>query len=257
MRTTAFLISLVTALVAQAQSSTVKTIMLPEVEVRGGPSPEFCATTRLKQGDRVQVVGSGPRMTGWLAIKPTRMDFSWVNVRFVEQNGSTAIVKNPEGASLWVGRRPVQQSPTEHHVDVKQGTLLSVLDRPWTAPDGTTWLPIAPYQSEVRYIPEGAVNPRPPIETTLASAPPQNVATTRPTALSSRVDQLFDQAEKADQTGAFDGAIQLYQQVARATQDESQRIRVLNRAQYLRNRLATHAQRLPDSRQRRPQLVGR
>jgi hypothetical protein len=227
-----------------AQSGTTQTILVPEVEVRSGPSLAYYATTVLKQGDRVQPVELEPKTTGWLAIRPTRMDFSWVDARFVEQRGATAIVKAPEGALLWVGRRPVQQSPTVHARDpVPQGTILSVADRPWTGPEGITWLPVAPYQTEVRYLPESAVKPASPVETTVAAAPAaaQTTAAPRAPALSPRLEQLTDQAEKADRAGNFAEAIQLYQQVAHETPDESQRVRAANRAQYLQNQLAAMA----------------
>jgi hypothetical protein len=246
MRTTAIPIStalsLILAASAYAQTGNNLTITAPEVEVRSGPSPEFPATTVLKQGSPVQVVESESKITGWVAIRPTRWDFSWVDSRFVEQQkDKTAIVKTPEGTWLWVGRRPVQQSPTVRRVQVKQGTILSVLDRAWTSSEGITWVPVAPYQTEVRYIPESAVKPAlPPESSVFASqpAPAPNVVAARPTTLSPRVDQLMDQAEKADRAGNLNEAISLYQQVAREAQDEGQRIRVLNRAQYLRTQPA-------------------
>ncbi len=59
------------------------TITVPEVEVRAGPSPQFYATMKLRQGERVQVVEQ--RDGGWLAVEPPPGSFNWINERFIER----------------------------------------------------------------------------------------------------------------------------------------------------------------------------
>src|SRR5439155_5153033 len=181
-------------------------------------------------------------VTGWLAIRPTRMDFSWVNASQVEQHGSTAVVKDQE-APLWVGSRPVAQAPSVHRAQVKQGTQLSVLDKPWTSA-GVTWLPVAPYEKEVRYIPESAVKPRQSVEPGIASAlgeaarpsktqgmppgaglppgagVPPGAGLPSGSYASSRIDQLLNLAEQPDLGGNVSDAITLSEQAARKSDVE-------------------------------------
>src|SRR5438093_11253586 len=56
---------------------TKASIATPEAIVRSGPSPEFYATGKLRQGDAVRVVGE--EVTGWLAIVPPAGSFSWIH----------------------------------------------------------------------------------------------------------------------------------------------------------------------------------
>src|SRR5205823_1046927 len=124
----------------------------------------------------------------------------------------------------------VAQAPSVHRAQVKQGTQLSVLDKPWTSA-GVTWLPVAPYEKEVRYIPESAVKPRQSVEPGIASAldeaarlsktqgmppgagVPPGAGLSSGSYASSRIDQLLNLAEKADRAGNVADAIPLYEQV--------------------------------------------
>ena len=71
----------------------LKTIMLPEVEVRSGPSDQYYATCKLHYGDPVDVLGIDNK--NWLKITPPIDSFDWVNVADIEFNadGKTATVK--------------------------------------------------------------------------------------------------------------------------------------------------------------------
>src|SRR5437764_628302 len=60
-------------------------VTVPEAEVRCGPgdTPQMYVTSRLRKGDRVEVVKELDG--GWLAIKPPTGSFSWINMRFAQQ----------------------------------------------------------------------------------------------------------------------------------------------------------------------------
>src|SRR5436190_15736516 len=61
----------------------VATVRVPEVEVRSGGSDKFYATSKLRMGEQVQVVRESAEFPGYLAIKPPRDSFSWINAKFV------------------------------------------------------------------------------------------------------------------------------------------------------------------------------
>src|SRR5262249_20689365 len=73
----------------QAQANQA-TITVPG-EGRSGPSDKFYPTSKLLPGGKVQIVDAKPvawragKMppSGWLAIKPPRDSFSWINQRFL------------------------------------------------------------------------------------------------------------------------------------------------------------------------------
>jgi SH3-like domain-containing protein len=137
------------------------TVVVPEVDVRSGPSAEFYATSKLKQGDHVEVVGKSDKNPGWLAIKPPSGSSSWINSRFVQINSKTqGVVICAEGTEVPVkpASSVTKQEPNVEIVKVSRGTQLTILGDPvYNGPNGA-WLPIAPTATEVRYIPESAVS---------------------------------------------------------------------------------------------------
>jgi hypothetical protein len=156
---------LLAALPAHAQTADVRTVIVREVLVRSGPSDKFYATSRLSQGDRVTVVAAPPdaQQPGWIAIKPPRGSFSWINQRFVE------VIAAGTGKVVADNPVPVLVGSSECNDHSKEGTKAArgsqviILDRANYTDEGV-WLPILPQPGEVRYIPESAVQP-------LSSAP--------------------------------------------------------------------------------------
>src|SRR5262245_7338497 len=74
--------------IADAQpAASPATVTATEVKVRSGPGDRFYATSKLKQGDPIEVVPLPPerQQPGWLAIKPPKGSFSWVSARFVKK----------------------------------------------------------------------------------------------------------------------------------------------------------------------------
>ena len=74
MQRTSILIGLVLVLLAHSAANAdptpySATVILPEVEVRSGPSMQFYATSKLRYGDPVRVRA---QESNWLAIDPVR-----------------------------------------------------------------------------------------------------------------------------------------------------------------------------------------
>ena len=255
-------ILLVSATSAHAESTS--TIILPDVPVRSGPSPEFYATSKLYRGDQVRVRVMREEATGWQAIEPPPGSLSWIDSRLVELIGpSTAVVTAAE-AQIWVGSRLVNSKPTVWRTKVKRGTQITIIARAQQAADGL-WLPILPVPSEVRYIPAEAIGAIAAPQFAAASSEPKKTSATpagfaapektvraltavqpsaanngapSPPAPTSVTDRLWLQAEEAERAGNLVRAKELYQQLAdevRST-DHDLWMRCLNRLQALQDR---------------------
>jgi hypothetical protein len=148
------------------------TILIPEVEARSGPSKEFYATIKLRQGEKVQLVKENKEQPGWVAIKPPPGSFSWINAKFVKQTPGSVIasVDTDEEAPVRPGSSLTNQPPNVEQVKVKRGTLLTILGQPMQSPTGT-WLMIMPTAKEVRYIPAEAVKASPAVTVNNVATP--------------------------------------------------------------------------------------
>lgn len=196
-------------------------VVVPDVEVRSGPTREYHPTSKLRQGERVVALRQSKDQPGWVAIKPPPGSFSWVNARHVKQvdartgyvlgEGNTAIPVLP-GSSL------VDRAPNVESVRIAPGFLVTILDRPLTV-EGNTWLPIAPPPTEVRWVPLEAVRPAD------GSSIPAGTPGTAVSTIIARGDQAL-------KTGNLDQARELYRQAAAQATDYQQRT-------YLYNRLAS------------------
>src|SRR5262249_26298006 len=89
MRSTSLLGAVTLALAAAGAAGAqgprdLRTVTLPEAEVRSGPSdsPQFYVTNRLRAGTPVEVLQELDG--GWLKVRPPEGSFSWVNTRFLE-----------------------------------------------------------------------------------------------------------------------------------------------------------------------------
>src|SRR5437763_1764074 len=63
----------------------VLTVVVPEAEVRSGPSPEFYVTSRLRAGNKVEVLRVSDKNPGWYEIHPPLGSFSWINGNFLTE----------------------------------------------------------------------------------------------------------------------------------------------------------------------------
>jgi hypothetical protein len=240
----AFLLAL--TLGVRSEPLTGEVAVTTRTQVRSGPSEAFYATSMLVPGDRVTIVtekevpwlAAKPVPAGWLAIKPPRGSFSWVNKRFLTVTGGAATVEGDTrvrvGSSLYGGLPNVEQ------VTLQKGAIVTIVDKDKTDVDGI-WVPIAPATQEVRYIPANAVQPAPAVQTASTAPPPvapvpgQNAtAPAPPPAPTAPEDPLWTQAKKAEQDGKRDEAERLYRQLAHQTQNHDLRIACWNQIHHLR-----------------------
>ncbi len=262
----AVILTLAWTSVLPAQTPTEATVIVPDVEVRSGPSPNFYPTSKLHQGDRVRIIRED--VSGWLAIEPPKPDsFSWINARLVEQYGQSWVVSAPE-APVRIGSRIINQAPSvEQRPKAVRGTQVTVIGKAEVTSDGT-WLPILPAPQEVRYIPASAVAGvrQPAPEKTILAPPPAPTARPDPVVplvnsprpqppvqapandprpgvpvgSGTSTNPLWQEAALAEQNGDLFKAIRMYEELARQVSltDHELAVRAWNKSQYLRDRQA-------------------
>ncbi len=195
-------------------------ILLPEVEVRSGPSKNFFATSKMRQGDKVNVVRESKESPGWLEIAPPSHSFSWINAKHVRQIDATRAVVEGDPAKpspILPGSRIVDQMPNRVSMTLAPGTIVVLVDRPLTV-QGESFLPITTQPSEVRYIPAEAVKTA-TVVGTQTSAPNWTLMPNGYT-----TNSVLAEAEKARVAGDYGRARQLYQQVKDTAADQGQKI---------------------------------
>lgn len=200
-------------------------ILLPEVEVRSGPSKNFFATSKLRQNDKVVVLRESKEAPGWLEIKPPGQSFSWISAKNVKQIDPTHAFVDCDPARptpVLPGSRVVDQPPNRESMKLTAGTVVVIVDRPLTV-QGETWLPIQPHPSEVRYISAESVRP-----STVVAATQTGPANWTLTPQGYTTNNVLADAEKARGAGDIARARQLYQQVANTASDANQKVYALN-----------------------------
>jgi hypothetical protein len=199
-------------------------ILLPEVEVRSGPSTQFYATSKLRQNDKVLVLRESKEAPGWLEIMPPQGSFSWINAKDVKQvdaNQAFVICDPARPVSILPGSQLVDQPPNRESIKLMQGTIVVLMNRPLKI-GNDTWLQIQPHGNEVRYLPASAVRASTVVSTTNTPASwarnPNGYST----------NSLLSEADKARLAGDMDTAKRLYTQVAQTSTDANQKQYALN-----------------------------
>jgi hypothetical protein len=153
---------------AKDRKAEEKRITAPDVEVRCGGTPQFYVTSKLARGDIVTVVGESTKFPGWLEIKPPRDSFSWINALFVKRTGpgKGVVIAPPEAAApVLAGSVLHKDKPNVETDRLARGTQVSILqETPKYEEGGDAWLPIAPTEMEVRYLPAAAVAGSPTVQ---------------------------------------------------------------------------------------------
>jgi uncharacterized protein YraI len=199
------------------------------VEVRSGPGANYYATSKLRPGDRVQVVGQAEQ-PGWLKIKPPPgVSFSWVNHLYVKVMGEhTGFILSGEDnvptVPVLAGSAVNNHTPDVEVNKLKRGYGVVILDSKATPSQDGNWLSIQPTEGEVRYIPADAVKGSP--STPLAASTPGRqapVGGASATVTSARQPTLREQADQAFDNRDWDRAKALYDQAAKQTDDYSEK----------------------------------
>jgi hypothetical protein len=224
----------------------VRAVIVPEAEVRCGPStsPQMYRTNLLHQGDRVEVVEE-LKEGGWLAIRPPRGSFSWINTRFLQHvtpHQSNYVVAQDDVPVPVIYGSPFipDRRPTVAGARLTRGHQVRGLGPALADAEGT-WMPIEPPASEVRYIRAENVSrlPAAPTRTTVAASgsfkdgPPAAPPAPPPPPDG---DALWRQAEQAERTGRLADAIRLYELAGEANLhvNHARAEAALRRAEWLR-----------------------
>jgi hypothetical protein len=187
----------------------VKDIMVDEVEVRSGPSPNLYPTSKLRRGAKVQLVKTDKvTPTGWLAIKPPDGSQSWIDAKFitVQPNPSYGLVKTTYDL---VGVRPASSIPGQEEqmgvesAKIETGTQVTILAKvKWDEKTNTGWWAILPPERDVRYIPESAVVRPNLVQPAAAQVQSGFVPPPGGPPLLSQADKTLDQAKELYQLAA-------------------------------------------------------
>jgi hypothetical protein len=232
-----------------------------KAEVRCGPStdPQLYPTNVLSRGDAVEVVEQRP--DGWLAIRPPRNSFSWINTRFLQHivpnQPNWVVALERVRVPVLVGSEVNNSRPTVVGARVERGTQVRSIG-PTQADEEGTWMPIEPPPGEVRYIRAEVVAKTPPApapaevvsagandgtasagriapvaapETTSSFIPAPGAAAPPPT----DPEAVWRLAQQAERAGNIPEAIRLYTQAGTDLHtNPRQALEARNRAHYLR-----------------------
>src|SRR5262245_40972460 len=256
MRSTSLLgavtLALAAAGAARAQGPRdLRTVTLPEAEVRSGPSdsPQFYVTNRLRAGTPVEVLQELDG--GWLKVRPPEGSFSWVNTRFLEHivPHQPNWVVSAEGVDVpvFMGSEVVK-GRTVVGAKLKRGAQVTSVGPSRTDEEGT-WLPSQPPPGEGRYGRAVAVarrpapNVAPPARTASKPGGSLNPPAAGPVAPSPAPSAgpklppgtLYLQGEHAERSGQIAEAIRLYALAASEASASNPLLAAdaLRRAQYL------------------------
>lgn len=146
-------------------------VVVPQVDVRSGPSDAFYPTSRLRSGDRVTLISDAPQNRTYLAIKPPADSFSWIRRNSIAiTSGQKAIVQQDD-TPIRVGSRLDGRPPIVEWFKLAKGTQVTLMNLPGATDDQGPWVPIYSVAKEVRFIPMSAVKK---VDTGTAAAPPLN-----------------------------------------------------------------------------------
>lgn len=218
------LMSLVLALPAWGQAPNLATVVLPEVDVRSGPTLQYYVTSKLLRGQQVEVVRE---QAGFLAIKPPPGSFDLIDARNVQTGSGSFASVIVDDADVLIGSPYVDQLPTSRGEKQKRGAQLFLLGRS-SVVNGVTWLAVSPPPQEVRWIPREAIGGTQQIQATATpmAPPPSNP----PVTLTGNLGNLLAQAEQAEREGRLPQAYQFYADLAAQRDlDADTRIRVVNK----------------------------
>ena len=156
-------------------------ITQPTADVKASPSADakIYTTNRLRMGEPVVVMEERP--DNWLAIRPPRGSFSWVQAKHLKQvapGQPNWVVVAPPGTRVpaLVGSS-VDPSvrPSVEGAALVFGTQVRAVGEP-TGEGEARWIPVEPPEAERRYIPKDAVAKPAGSPAVVTSTAPTNVA---------------------------------------------------------------------------------
>lgn len=157
-------------------------IATTEVDILSGPDDSYYPTTRLRQGQEVEVYYE---TEDWCAIRPPEGSFSWISALYVEvdldNNVGTIIA---DGLASRIGSDDTEICETVQ-VKLKKGERVLVLEQLETPENSTSpiWYKIAPPSGEFRWVHRSDIRPIPKAKTPLQTG--QQTQNTLPISLPS------------------------------------------------------------------------
>lgn len=149
-------------LAQQSPYPATATIMLSQVDVSSGPGQQYYATSRLRSGDRVIVLGESKKAPGWMEILPPTGSFSWISAQYVkvipgvDKIGIVDAGDAKGSVPVMPGSTVVNKEPNVEIARVANGAQIFLLDRP-SATSAGSWYPIVPVATEIRFVPAEAI----------------------------------------------------------------------------------------------------
>ena len=134
-------------------------VAAPRAAVYSGPTGEDYATGHLVRGTEVEIFRSEP--SGWLAIRPPKDSFSWVEASTVTlvESGQYRVVR--DGAVCWIGSRVDSPRQFRWQVRLETNEIVSAAGKSplsrHPAKPGVEWLRIVPPAGEFRWIRRSAI----------------------------------------------------------------------------------------------------
>jgi hypothetical protein len=192
-------------------------VVLPEIELRSGPSWQYKPTGKVRKGEQVIVHHEDG---GWAAVVPLPGAVSFVNHRFLgefDPNGSgkqNALVM-ADNVEVRVGVDKGGPLPVTQ-VKLPRGTWVEIAG-PKTRDENTTWYPITPPEGEYRWLPKealGAPAPLTPppvfVKSGQGDKTPGTLTSVGPKPAAAVGNAQWDKAEQAEKAGDYALAEKLY-----------------------------------------------
>jgi hypothetical protein len=233
----------------------MRIVIAPQTEVRAGPSfsSECYVTNILRRAEAVEVIHDAGN--GWLAIKPPRGSFSWIDTRHVQQVApglpNYMVTVEGAGAPVLVGSEPNKyRYPTKVNAHLVKGSQVRR-----TGPElknqtsEGTIICIEPPAAELRYIRADQVGRGQQVNLMAASMGMGGFTTVSQSSPGEGAaqpirapdpDALWRQADLAERKGRLREAIQLYKQAGAANSgvNAARSREAFDRAQYLEDVLS-------------------
>jgi|GEM_PF-6394872 len=218
-----------------------ETVLLPEVEVRSGPStsPLYYVTGKLRAGERVEVKGEPEN--GFLKIAPPSGSYSLILKKDVQmQGGGTAQVVTDGAVTVMGG---YTSTYNVRGTTLARGSVVTILgSESVNSPAGPIeYYKIVP-QNEYRYIPVAAVRRQADIVQTSGTgtgfglSEPDRGGPAMSPELAAKIQAAEQAYRRAEATGDWSEPLRLYKELEQCPSHEA-RMTAWNRLEFIKRKL--------------------
>ena len=214
------LMIVVLACAAQAHAQVGKytaSVVLPEIQLRAGPSWQYPPTMILKKGEQVIIHHEDGT---WVAVVPPPGSRSWINHRFLGEFDPNATGKQnatvlADHVEVRLGQDKGGPVPVTQ-IKLPRGSIVEILGGK-TREENTFWYPITPPEGEYRWVPKEAIGSPSPLVPPPAFAQRLRTTNTNTAMLTTNTKKGatinhpgWVKAEEAERAGDYSGAIRIY-----------------------------------------------